>query len=470
MQNEAERQQLHIEAIERANRILTARLALSEANRRRLEELKESHATLQRAIITELHQAREHVQSANTELERRVDERTRELKATRDAALAASQAKSYFLATMSHELRTPLNAIIGYSELLAEIVVDGQSASDAFDPAQGMSLIDGDLAVADISHVVSAARHLLSIINDVLDLSKIEAGTTTLNYACFDLREFLETLADTGQTLARRHRNTFARAFEELPGGFISDRTKLRQIVLNLLSNAAKFTHEGSIDLRAHATDNSIEIAVRDSGIGIAQADFDRLFKPFAQVDAAANRRFEGTGLGLALSRSYAQMLGGDVHLESELGRGSTFTITLPLHPPTVPPLRGQTPKPRTAPSEIGPTPLLVIDEDERGRTNLLLALRSCGLQVEGCVDPETAKALIADAQPRVVILDVIRREQDGWDLLRELTAAGSTVLVLSGLDCPDRAQEFGAAGFVHKPATIEDLLQALRDALPSDR
>ncbi len=358
MEEELDTLRRRIKKLERSNRILTAKLERSEENRRRLEELKERHGTLQRTIISELRAAQEQVRRANEELGRRVDERTRALRSAnaalieaRDAALAANQAKSYFLATMSHELRTPLNVIIGYAELLQELVADGlldDGAPDrgvlsiSGDDLEAMRalrsaltrrarVIDNDAAQEDLDRILRAARHLLTLIDDILDLSKIEAGASELQLAPVDLARFFAEMADTARTLANKQRNKFSLTLAALPDDFVTDRTKLRQIVNNLLSNAAKFTRDGELELSARCVAQRLLISVRDSGIGIAREDFSKLFKPFSQVEAAANRRFEGSGLGLALVRKHCQLLGGEVDVESELGVGSTFTVTLPI-------------------------------------------------------------------------------------------------------------------------------------------
>jgi signal transduction histidine kinase/CheY-like chemotaxis protein len=461
-----------VKVLERESRILTARLDRSEANRRRLEDLKERHETLQRTVIADLREARLDVQRANTELERRVDERTEALIdanealiETRDAALAANRAKSYFLATMSHELRTPLNAIIGYSELLDETVADGQASARVISLRRGASVIDGESASADIKRVVGAARHLLSIIDDVLDLSKIEAGTTRLNYERVDLPEFLQEISDTARTLARRQDNRFRLTADALPSYFVSDRTKLRQIVLNLLSNAAKFTHRGTIEVRVFMRDAGLEIAVVDTGIGIARGDFEKLFKPFSQVDAATNRRFEGTGLGLALTRSHCRMLGGDVRVESEFGAGSTFTISLPLSPPKVSALNERVGGAPLAPLGLGAeVSLVVVDDDEHGRDAIVRALRAHAADVLALSEPRAAVARVAEAGSCVVILDVLRSDRAGWALLDQFVALGASVLVMSALNDAASVRARGAAGFVRKPAELEALLNALRE------
>jgi len=484
MDPEGDDKQRRLEELERENRILSARLARSESNRDRLEQFKDSHEKLQRAVIAEIREAREIVESTNTELERRVRERTEELTAlndaltrARDEALAANKAKSYFLATMSHELRTPLNAIIGYSELLDELVADGDAQATQLDLPNGICTLDTASTHADIGRVTSAAHHLLSIIDDVLDLSRIEAGSARLSYDVVDPTLFFHEIADTARTLGRRNNNDFVLVAEDLPPHLVTDRTKLRQIVLNLVSNAAKFTHDGTFEVRTRTRAGALEIEVRDSGIGIATEDFDKLFQPFSQVEAAANRRFGGTGLGLALTKNHCQMLGGDVSVESELGVGSSFTILLPTSPPGVRTLREPVEAPRMVGGPGAPEPLprlrpiVVLDLDNRGEDYtsggaIVRALRAYGADVSGVDRPEMVMALSARKPTSVVILDVLHRDGSGWRVLDDLKARGTDVVVLGALDCSEAVLRRGGLAFIRKPADLGDVLSALRGLL----
>jgi signal transduction histidine kinase len=245
------------------------------------------------------------------------------LKAAKEGAERANRSKSQFLANMSHELRTPLNAVIGYSEMLAE---------DA--AAEG----GGEERVADLKRIHAAGRHLLSLVNDVLDLSKIEAGRMEMVAATIDLRGFLEEVAATALTLIESNENELTLRCAEDLGTVVSDATKLRQVLLNLLSNAAKFTRRGRITVTAtrepRATGDWIGIAVGDTGIGIERQTLGKLFTAFTQAEPATQSKYGGTGLGLALSRRLAQLMGGDIAAESEPGRGSCFTLHLPALPP----------------------------------------------------------------------------------------------------------------------------------------
>jgi signal transduction histidine kinase len=312
-----------VRELERAHRVVARKLERSEEKRIALEEGRDKRELLLQGVIRELRAAEEDARRANEELERRVVDRTQELSLAnlalahaRDEAVHANQAKSRFLANMSHELRTPLNAIIGYSELLSE------DFADSSDPHG-----------ADLRRIVGAARHLLALIDDILDLSKIEAGEMALYLEELDLRELLDDVVATVMPMLRHNRNHLTIRLAEDIGAIRSDHVKLRQILFNLLSNAAKFTHDGSIDLGARRVDGAVEITVADSGIGIPEQQRPRLFDAFTQADESTTRRYGGTGLGLAITSSFCELLGGSVGFTSEVGLGSTFVVLLPVDP-----------------------------------------------------------------------------------------------------------------------------------------
>jgi signal transduction histidine kinase len=255
----------------------------------------------------------------NATLENRVSERTAELEVARDQALAASKAKTQFLANMSHELRTPLNAIIGYSEMLEE---------DAREDSRF-----GDLD--DLGKINNAGKHLLEMISDILDLSKIESGEMTIKREPVDVKELLQNIIDTMHPLLKQNKNVIATEIDAELSTMEVDKLRLRQVLLNLISNANKFTQNGCIELQAaickSGSDKLVEIAVRDTGIGISEQNQKTIFEPFTQVDNTYARRYEGSGLGLAISQNLCRMMGGDIRVESVPGEGSVFTISLPI-------------------------------------------------------------------------------------------------------------------------------------------
>ncbi len=281
--------------------------------------------------VSERQRVEQQLRDTRDELEQRVEERTialtrinkklekevRDRRGAETQALEASKIKSAFLANMSHELRTPLNAIIGYCEILLE---DRAATPDANN---------------DLRNIRGSADHLLAIISDILDLSKIEAGKMDLSVEEFPVVEVVDNVMTSVAPQAEKNKNTIKLRCPRELGTIKTDRTKLHQVLSNLLSNACKFTHDGRIELTVQMTiDNGrrhFEFVVVDNGIGIAPEAIERLFAPFTQADTSTTRKYGGTGLGLAISRHYARMLGGDIHVSSTPGEGSTFSLKLPI-------------------------------------------------------------------------------------------------------------------------------------------
>ena len=397
--------------------------------------------------------ARESLRLVNEQLEQKVAERTAELERAVTAAKDANQAKSSFLAKMSHELRTPMNAIIGYSEMLLEDATDG-----------------GDQRTADdLRKILSAARHLLGLINDVLDLSKIEAGKMQLYLETFDLQTLVHEVSSTIAPLVEKRKNQLVVNCAPSIGSMYGDATKIRQTLLNLLSNASKFTENGRIELKIdrEISDNQVWIVmdVTDSGIGMTEDQMGRLFRAFTQADASTSSKFGGTGLGLAISKQFAQMMGGDVTVKSTPGRRlhlhgarSRAGQARPLalcgrgkgNPPAPPP-KGR---------------VLIIDDDEAVHAVLTNMLTREGYSTRDARDGKEGLRLAREYQPDIVILDILMPGMDGWTVLSQLKAtpecANIPIILLTMLENKDMGFALGAADYLTKPIEAEKLLPVL--------
>ena len=241
--------------------------------------------------------------------------KTEELKILREQAQNATKAKSDFLANMSHELRTPLNAILGYSEMLIEEAEDDQLETYA----------------ADLAKIQSSGEHLLTLINDILDLSKIEAGKMDLHVEEFEFKKHLSQIEATGKPLVEKNNNTFVLENNVSVKILKNDQTKLRQILFNMLSNAAKFTKEGTVTLSINTIEKDMKFAVTDTGIGMNEEQLGKVFDEFTQAEASTAKDYGGTGLGLPISKKMTELMGGKMEVESEKGKGTTFSITIPM-------------------------------------------------------------------------------------------------------------------------------------------
>jgi PAS domain S-box-containing protein len=276
------------------------------------------------ADISKRKLAETEIKALNAELEDRVAKRTAELGVARDRAEAADRTKSAFLATMSHELRTPLNSIIGFTGLLLQGLAGPLNAEQT----------------KQLRMVKDSGQHLLALINDVLDISKIEAGQIEIANAAFDLPESIHKVVQTVTPLADKKRLPLTAQIAPDVSRITSDRRRIEQILLNLLSNAIKFTEQGEVTLTAEIVPgtrpiphSALRISVADTGLGIKREDLDKLFQPFRQLDTGLTRQHEGTGLGLAICKRLVERLGGTITVESDWGKGSTFQCTLPIHP-----------------------------------------------------------------------------------------------------------------------------------------
>lgn len=382
------------------------------------------------------------------------------LAVARDEANQANVAKSRFLANMSHELRTPLNAIIGLTEMLVEDAED-DGMDDYLEP---------------LDRIHKAGKHLLSLINDVLDLSKIEAGKMELHIEKFDLPTLVQDVANTGQTLAVANENELIVDCAEDIGQVSADLTRVRQILLNLVSNACKFTEKGEVRIKVRRAagpgPERVEMAVADTGIGMTEEQVGKLFQEFTQADSSTTRKYGGTGLGLTITRRLARLMGGDVTVKSEQGKGTTFTASfLAEVPPQTEAAEDEAEElAATASSRVaaaGNRKILVIDDDPTVRDLMQRHLGKDGFEVLIARGGKEGIEMARMHKPAAITLDVLMPEMDGWSVLRTLKAdpelADIPVVMATILDEKNKGFALGASDYVAKPFDRERLRTALQ-------
>lgn len=390
-----------------------------------------------------------------------------ELIVARDQALEASRAKTVFLANMSHELRTPMNAILGYSEMLIE---DAGS-------------MRAEEIASDLSKIRNAGKHLLALINDVLDLSKIESGKMTMHHESFLIEELVQDIVSTMEPIASKNGNRIEVRCPKDLGAMFSDSMKVRQCLMNLLSNACKFSENSTIDLslstRTHEGEEYVLFAVSDHGIGMSTEQIAKLFQAFVQADDSTTRKYGGTGLGLTISRRLCEMLGGDIRVCSDFGHGSTFTMELPRNVRSTPTVTSAVSSLAVQDSVLSPVirgdalrgTVLAIDDNPDALDLISRSLSKEGYRVIMATSGESGLVLARAHKPDIITLDVMMPQMNGWQVLAAIKAdpslAMTPVVLLSVVENNEIAMALGATDCLTKPIDWTKLQICIERLLP---
>ena len=408
----------------------------------------------QAAIAIENARLYQQVRQHAAECELEVEARTQELQETNLKLEAASRHKSEFLASMSHELRTPMNAIIGFTRLVM----------------RGSKEVLPKKQFENLGKILTSADHLLALINDILDLSKIEAGRMEVHPVEFELEPLMDVCLRTIEPLVAVERLQLVK--EVTPGLPImfTDPDKIKQILVNLLSNAVKFTERGRIRVQATSENGWVSIAVEDTGIGIAPQAIEAIFDEFCQVDSSTTRRYGGTGLGLSISRHLARLLGGDISVKSMQGEGSTFTVAIPTRLPVTrrPTITENNADREPAIASLNKSQVvLAIDDDPNVIEILRENLAESGYDVVGAAGGDDGLQKARKMKPLAITLDIMMPRKDGWEVLYELKADPVTrdipIIILSIVDQKARGFHLGAFDYLSKPFDVEAILNTLK-------
>lgn len=445
------------------------------------------------AVTEGFQNSQKEIKQLNRSLQDKVDEATARLRDTNDKleqalidAEQASRAKSSFLANMSHELRTPMNAIIGYSEIIEDECRDHK----------------WEVIIPDLKKIQGAGKHLLALISDILDLSKVEAGKMEIFLETFPLQPFIHEAQATVLPMVEKNRNDLVVKVDNNIGEMHADITKVRQAVFNLLSNAAKFTHKGTITLnvarRQHNHRDWITFEVRDTGIGMTEEQLGKLFTEFSQADPSTTRKFGGTGLGLAISRFFCRMMGGDIEVKSVKGEGSTFTILLPAkvsdydldtavrrgsRTPTDQRRYGiDSPEEQRLKNDPSPAVLehgerrksvstvLIIDDDPATRDLMQRFLRKKGFNTVTAAQGTKGLEIAKELQPNVITLDLQLPGMDGWTVLEEIKAdpalAETPTVIVTMMDEDSAWRKSGAKAYVTKPINRDEIEKIIKQSV----
>ena len=387
-----------------------------------------------------------------------ISARTKEMETSRDEARDANAEKTRFFANMSHELRTPLNAILGYGEMLEEDCED----------------LGYDDLLPDLRKITSAGSHLLSLINNILDISKIEAGRMELYLTNFDIESMIDTIKDVTGPLSIKNENNFVVNITDNIGKMNQDETKIRQCLTNFLSNSFKFTSKGNVELKVDTFIlNEIEMirfAVIDDGEGMSEEGLSKVFKEYEQAERSTSAKHGGTGLGLPITKKLAEMMGGDVEVMSELGKGSQFTLYVPRYSPEQEDLDIELIDfdKLTEQEKI----IVLIDDDVDMHELIRRTVTKIGLTLVGATDGEKGMQIVREVKPKLLLLDVLMPGRDGWSILKECKTdpdlKDMSIIMVSQMEQDKLSKSLGADDYMTKPINRDLFLERVKNLMTS--